>query len=268
MNSRSLKGVMIGAGYFAGFQAEGWQRVPGVEIVAVADPLIDRAREFTERWRIPRVYAGADELLRNEQPDFVDIVTRPDSHLPLVELAASHHTPAICQKPMAATWEECAEMVEHCRRANVRLLIHENWRWQAWYREIRKLIDAGLFGRIVTENMFGDILSDLAGGLVGGMGMAPSADVGDQHAVFQPAHGSAPDIAGKRIANPVAAILSVAMMLEWLDTAQTKRGGAMIHRAVAQVFSRPECRTRDLGGSLSTVEMGDLIAGRIAEASG
>src|SRR5207249_10950249 len=74
----------------------------------------------------------------------------------------------------------------------------------------------GRFDVLVTENMFGDILSDLGAGLIGGMGMAPSADIGDRHAVFQPAHGTAPDIAGKGIANPVAAILSAGMMLDWL----------------------------------------------------
>jgi len=72
------------------------------------------------------------------------------------------------------------------------------------------------FDVLVTENMFGDILSDLAAGLVGGMGFAPSADIGESRAVFQPAHGSAPDIAGKGIANPTAAIVSGAMMLDWL----------------------------------------------------
>ncbi|MEH3148136.1 MAG: isocitrate/isopropylmalate family dehydrogenase [Methylobacterium frigidaeris] len=69
---------------------------------------------------------------------------------------------------------------------------------------------------MVTENMFGDILSDLAAGLVGGMGMAPSADIGDRHALFQPAHGTAPDIAGQGKANPCAMFLSAAMMLDWL----------------------------------------------------
>ena len=69
---------------------------------------------------------------------------------------------------------------------------------------------------IVTENMFGDILSDQAAALVGGMGMAPSADIGDAHALFQPCHGSAPDIAGQGKANPIATILSAAMMLDWL----------------------------------------------------
>jgi len=112
------------------------------------------------------------------------------------------------------------------------------------------------FDVLVTENMFGDILSDLLAGLVGGMGMAPSADIGDRHAVFQPSHGSAPDIAGTGIANPVAAILSAAMMLNWLGEADAAR---RIETAVRAVFSVREARTRDMGGSLGTVAMTDAI---------
>jgi 3-isopropylmalate dehydrogenase len=119
------------------------------------------------------------------------------------------------------------------------------------------------FDVLVTENMFGDILSDLAAGLVGGMGMAPSADIGDRHAVFQPSHGSAPDIAGKGMANPVATILSVALMLEWLGTEETRRGARMIRRAVEKVLSHPDHRTADLGGKLSTTELAELVIGNL-----
>jgi len=112
------------------------------------------------------------------------------------------------------------------------------------------------FDVLVTENMFGDILSDLAAGLVGGMGMAPSADIGDRYAVFQPAHGSAPDIAGKGIANPVATILSVAMMLDWLGMAD---GSEMIRTAVRMVFSDRTARTCDMGGNLTTAEMTETV---------
>ncbi|MBL8233339.1 MAG: isocitrate/isopropylmalate dehydrogenase family protein [Bryobacterales bacterium] len=121
------------------------------------------------------------------------------------------------------------------------------------------------FDVMVTENMFGDILSDLAAGLVGGMGMAPSGDIGARHAVFQPSHGSAPDIAGKGIANPVATILSAAMMLEWLargsgeDAVELRHAASAIHRAVEQVCADAGNATRDLGGTVSTRGMGDLV---------
>ncbi len=118
------------------------------------------------------------------------------------------------------------------------------------------------FDVIVTENMFGDILSDLAAGLIGGMGMAPSGDVGDHHAVFQPSHGSAPDIAGQGKANPTAMILSVAMLLEWLDHPETIKAAAAVRSAVERVYADPSNRTPDMGGSLSTSE----LAGRIIAA--
>jgi len=119
---------------------------------------------------------------------------------------------------------------------------------------------------MVTENMFGDILSDLGAALVGGMGMAPSADIGEKYAVFQPSHGSAPDIAGKGIANPVATILSAAMMLDWLNTNASRRGAKIIQTAVRRVFTDRRARTRDMGGSLSTGEMGTAILEALPDA--
>jgi 3-isopropylmalate dehydrogenase len=121
-----------------------------------------------------------------------------------------------------------------------------------------------MFDVIVTENMFGDILTDLAAGLVGGMGMAPSADIGDEYAVFQPSHGSAPDIAGRGAANPVAAILSAAMMLDWLGHPECRKGGDMIRASVQTLFSDLTARTREMGGRLSTFEMADAVMERVA----
>jgi 3-isopropylmalate dehydrogenase len=115
------------------------------------------------------------------------------------------------------------------------------------------------FDVLVTENMFGDILSDLAAGLIGGMGMAPSADIGDECAVFQPSHGSAPDIAGQGIANPIATILSAALMLEWLDHPETIKGARRIERAVERALADPANRTPDLGGQLTTTQMTERI---------
>lgn len=104
---------------------------------------------------------------------------------------------------------------------------------------------------LVTENMFGDILSDLGAGLLGGLGFAPSADIGDHHAVFQPCHGTAPDIAGQGRANPVAMILSAAMMLEWLgekhDRSDLGIGGRLIRSAVDDAF-RKGLRPLEIGG--------------------
>src|SRR5262249_29607967 len=104
------------------------------------------------------------------------------------------------------------------------------------------------FDVLVTENMFGDILSDLAAGLVGGMGLAPSADIGDRAPVFQPAHGTAPDIAGRGIANPIATILSAAMLLEWLKHSEAVSAAGRIRQAVSAVLADSALRTPDLGG--------------------
>ncbi len=109
---------------------------------------------------------------------------------------------------------------------------------------------------IVTENLFGDILSDLGGGLAGGMGLAPSGDVGDKHAMFQPAHGSAPDIAGKGIANPTAMLLSCAMMLEWLGEKHQYMPATLAARrletAVLRVYAEGRVRPFEFGGKDGT----------------
>ena len=116
---------------------------------------------------------------------------------------------------------------------------------------------------IVTENQFGDILSDLGAGLVGGLGMAPTAELGDRHGLFQPTHGSAPDIAGKSIANPLATILTASMMLRWLghrhDDPLALQAGDRIEAAVARMLAAGGPRTRDLGGSASTREVAAAV---------
>ena len=123
------------------------------------------------------------------------------------------------------------------------------------------------FDVLVTENLLGDILSDLAAGLIGGMGVAASADLGDHHAVFQPCHGSAPDLAGHGVANPVATILSCAMMLDHL--ARTKhddapaRAARQIESAVALVLDDGRFLTRDIGGQASTKEVTSAILERL-----
>ncbi len=123
------------------------------------------------------------------------------------------------------------------------------------------------FDVVVTTNMFGDILSDLAAELSGGLGLGPSLNAGRDHAVAQAAHGAAPDIAGRDIANPTAMILSAAMLLDWLgsrhDRDDLRRAGGGVERAVDAQLADPEGRTADLGGPLGTAAFGSAVASRI-----
>lgn len=119
----------------------------------------------------------------------------------------------------------------------------------------------GNYNVVVTTNMFGDILSDVAAYLVGGLGLVPSANIGDEYALFEPVHGSAPDIAGKNSANPIAAVRSAAMLLEYLGDGV---GAARIESAIRSLVSRGIC-TRDLGGSYGTREFGDALITELAK---
>ena len=125
------------------------------------------------------------------------------------------------------------------------------------------------FDVLPMENLFGDIISDLGAGLIGGMGFAPSADVGDEHALFQPSHGSAPDIAGRGIANPTAMILSVAMMLEWLGDRHREDGykeaATELQGAVDEVFRGGDVRTFDVGGTTTTTEVARSVIAQITQ---
>lgn len=124
------------------------------------------------------------------------------------------------------------------------------------------------FDVIVTTNMFGDILSDEASMLVGGLGMAPGANIGDKYAIFEPVHGSAPKYAGKQIANPCSMILAAKMMVNWLgekyDDDRLKISSKSIEEAMIKTLSEG-VRTRDIGGNAKTREMGEEIAKNVKE---
>ncbi len=120
------------------------------------------------------------------------------------------------------------------------------------------------FSVIVATNLFGDIVSDLCAQLVGGLGFAPSASIGKSYALFEPVHGSAPKYAGKGIANPVAMILTVGLMLEHLGEGAA---AARIERAVAEVVRAGRVRTRDMGGAASTTDMARAVAEAASDAA-
>jgi isocitrate dehydrogenase (NAD+) len=116
---------------------------------------------------------------------------------------------------------------------------------------------------LLLPNLYGDIISDLCAGLVGGLGLAPGANLGWEYAVFEPVHGSAPDIAGRGYANPIAMILSAAMMLAHVGE---REAGAAVRAAVRTVLAQGEVRTRDLGGSASTDDIAAAIARAVRDA--
>ena len=125
---------------------------------------------------------------------------------------------------------------------------------------MKLVLDPTQFDVLVMENLFGDIVSDLTSGLVGGLGLAPSANIGEKYAVFEAVHGSAPDIAGKGIANPSALMLSAAMMLRHLG--EGPRGDA-IEAAIRETLAEGEVLTGDLGGKATTREYADAVAAKL-----
>ena len=122
------------------------------------------------------------------------------------------------------------------------------------------VLDPSRFDTLLLENLYGDIVSDLCAGFVGGLGLAPGANFGDDEAVFEAVHGSAPDIAGRNLANPVALILSSAMMLEHLGE---KKAAERVRAAVNAVLREGKTLTRDLGGQAGTTEIAEAIAAKV-----
>src|SRR5688572_17246327 len=122
------------------------------------------------------------------------------------------------------------------------------------------VLDPTRFDTLLLENLYGDIVSDLCAGFIGGLGMAPGANIGETVAVFEAVHGSAPDIAGKNVANPIAMILSGAMMLEHLHELDA---ASRVRKAVLAVLSEGKKLTRDLGGTAGTTEIAEAIASKV-----
>jgi predicted dehydrogenase len=134
-----LRVAGVGAGYFSQFHLQGWRALPQVELVGWCDREPSKVQGL-------RAFASLDSLLDAAKPDLLDIVTPPETHLELVRAAAARGVPVICQKPLAPAYAEALELVETAERAAIALVVHENIRWQPWYREARRLIDAGLLG--------------------------------------------------------------------------------------------------------------------------
>lgn len=145
-NESKIRGVAVGAGYFSHYQYESWARIPEVAIVALANRTVAKAEAIGKQYGIGRVYADWRKMIDAEKPDFIDIITAPDTHAEICGYAAARGVHLICQKPLAHSFEESAGIVRTAEAAGVRFMVHENWRWQPWYREIRNLLDEGRLG--------------------------------------------------------------------------------------------------------------------------
>lgn len=142
-----LKFAVLGTGFWSHFQIPAWFEVGGVQLVALYNRTVSKAEAAATKYDVPRVYGDAEELFRNEKLDFVDIITEVPAHASLVKLAAKYKVPVICQKPMAADYATCQEMVAACAEAGVPFMIHENFRWQTPMRALKEVLDAGTIGQ-------------------------------------------------------------------------------------------------------------------------
>jgi len=136
-----LKGVCIGAGYFSQFHFEAWQRMEDLVITGVCDLDRNKAEDIVGQFGFGKAYIDFEEMLVQQAPDFVDIITPPETHLELIQLAIKHNVHIICQKPLAPSYDVALKIRDELSKSQVRFMVHENWRFQPWYREIKSLIE-------------------------------------------------------------------------------------------------------------------------------
>jgi D-apiose dehydrogenase len=146
---KTLRFGILGTGFWSRYQLAGWKELEGAECVALYNRTPAKAHHLAKEFHVPSVYEDAEELLRRERPDFIDIITGVDTHERYVQLAAAHGIPVICQKPMGPSREVARGMVVACREAGVPFFIHENWRWQRPIRQVKRVLDSGQLGRII-----------------------------------------------------------------------------------------------------------------------
>ncbi|MEM9144493.1 MAG: Gfo/Idh/MocA family oxidoreductase, partial [Bacteroidota bacterium] len=143
------KGVCIGTGYFSHFQYEAWKRMENVAITAVCSRTKANAERICKQYEIHRAYDDFEEMLDMERPDFVDIITPPETHLDLCLSALHRGIPIICQKPLAPTMDNARQIAQIAAKTGIRIMVHENFRFQPWHRELKKLLDQGIVGDVL-----------------------------------------------------------------------------------------------------------------------
>lgn len=165
---RRLRIAFAGAGAISVFHLTGWRQTPGVEIVAVCDPVPEKARARAGEFGVANVYADFTEMLERERPDAVDIVTPVGTHAPLTRIAADHGVHVMCQKPMTPMVAEAEALVRDVGE-RVRFMVHENFRFRPHYVEARRWITAGRLGEIRQAR-----LTVRSGGMLSQAGETPA----------------------------------------------------------------------------------------------
>jgi predicted dehydrogenase len=144
----TMKFAVFGCGFWSKFQIGAWSEIEGVSLIAVYNRTRSKAEKIASYFNVPHFYDNPEELFKNEEFDFVDIITDVDTHAYFVEMAVKHGIKKIiCQKPMAPDFETAGQMVRICREAGVKLYIHENYRWQAPVRRFKQILDSGVIGK-------------------------------------------------------------------------------------------------------------------------
>lgn len=146
---KKLKFAILGCGFWAQFQLGAWTELEGVECVALFNRTKSKADALAARFNVPHTYDNAEELFKNEELDFVDIITDVDTHYSFVKMAVEHGVKfIISQKPMAPDYETAKQMVKVCKDAGAKLYIHENYRWQAPVRRFKEILESGVIGKV------------------------------------------------------------------------------------------------------------------------
>lgn len=143
---RKLKFAILGCGFWSQFQLGAWKEIERAECVALFNRTRSKAEDLAQRFGVPKVYDDAEELLKNEELDFIDIITDVDTHEKYTLLGAKYGKDVICQKPMAPSYEAAKRMMEATRKAGVRFFVHENYRWQPQFRRVKEILDSGVIG--------------------------------------------------------------------------------------------------------------------------
>jgi predicted dehydrogenase len=142
-----IRFAVFGAGFWSRFQLAGWREVGGAECVAIYNRTRSKAEELAKAFSIPAVYTDPEELMQREKVDCIDIISAPEAHEEQVLLTARYGKPVICQKPMSTSLAAAERMVAACGKARVPFFVHENWRWQAPIRALKRVLDEGAIGR-------------------------------------------------------------------------------------------------------------------------